>query len=234
MRKADLLAHLQRLDSALDQSRARLATIEAQLGDRSALEALEAEQHAERDALHRLQTEQRDLDLEVEGLRGSLAEVERKLYSGRIQNPKELGALVDDGQQIRGQISRREDRLIPLFDEIEAAQARLAETTAQVEAARRERAAQESLLQAEGQQLSAELSLREREREGLRAEADPASLRVYDSLRRSRGGLAVAEVAQQTCQGCRVSLPASMEQRARSSPDLVVCQSCGRILHAGR
>jgi predicted nucleic acid-binding Zn-ribbon protein len=214
MRKADLLAHLQRLDSALDQARERLETIETQLRDRSAL--------------------QRDLDLEVEGLRGALAEVERKLYSGRVQNPKELAALVDDGQQIRGQVSRREDRLIPLFDEIEAAQARLAEVSAQLDDASRERAAEESRLQVELQQTSADLSLREREREGLRGEADAASLRTYDSLRRSRGGLAVAEVAQQTCQGCRVSLPASMEQRARSSPDLVVCQSCGRILHVGR
>ena len=56
---------------------------------------------------------------------------------------------------------------------------------------------------------------------------------MYDGLRRTRGGLAVAEVAQRTCQGCRISLPVNEEIRARTSPDLVFCQSCGRILHAG-
>jgi predicted nucleic acid-binding Zn-ribbon protein len=233
MRKADLLARLQRLDSALDRSRERLGAIELQLADRAGLLALEAEQAAARDALHRLQTEQRDLDLQVDGLRGTLAEVDRKLYGGTIRIPKELAALVDDGQQIRGQISRREDRLIALFDEIEAAESVLAELTAGLDQARAERADLERRCQAERQQLVAEVSGREREREALRGETDPASLRTYDSLRRSRGGLAVAEVAQQTCQGCRVSLPASMEQRARSSPELVICQSCGRILHAG-
>jgi predicted nucleic acid-binding Zn-ribbon protein len=233
MRKADLLARLQHLDSALDLSRERRDAIESRLGDRSALATLEQERATAHAALHNLQTEQRDLDLDVEGLRGALAEVDRKLYGGTVRVPKELAALADDAQQIRNQISRREDRLIALFDEVEAADLALAEATARLEAAQRERSVEDGELQAEREQLAAEAGGREREREALRAEADAASLRSYDNLRRSRGGLAVAEVAQQTCQGCRVSLPASMEQRARSSPDLVICQSCGRILHAG-
>jgi len=66
----------------------------------------------------------------------------------------------------------------------------------------------------------------------VRPQVAPATLRTYDHLRRTRGGLAVAEVRQRTCQGCRISLTISEEQRARHGDTLVICQSCGRILYA--
>jgi uncharacterized protein len=77
------------------------------------------------------------------------------------------------------------------------------------------------------------IAAHERERAALVADVDPASLRTYESLLRTRARQAVAIVAQRTCQACRVSLPVNLEQRARSSEDLVLCQSCGRILYAG-
>jgi predicted nucleic acid-binding Zn-ribbon protein len=40
-------------------------------------------------------------------------------------------------------------------------------------------------------------------------------------------------VEQRACKGCRINLSSSEVQRARSSSDLVFCQSCGRILFAG-
>jgi len=65
----------------------------------------------------------------------------------------------------------------------------------------------------------------------LRDALDATSLRLYDRLRSTRGGQAVAEVKQRTCQGCRVTLTAAFEQRLRHGDALVTCQSCGRILY---
>ncbi len=116
---------------------------------------------------------------------------------------------------------------------VEAATTLLAEITARLDTTRASHAENMARLSAERDELQTAIAERERERGALREESDAQSLRIYEGLRRTRGGMAVAEVAQLTCQGCRVSLPVNEEIRARTSEELVLCQSCGRILHAG-
>ena len=234
MRKVELLAELQRHDTALDRARERVARIDALQADRSALVAAEQEQAAAAAELHARQAELKDLELEVDDLRSRLQTLEKKLYGGSVMNPKELGAMTDDARQYRNQISPREDRILELYDIVEAASGALAETERKLEEARRAHAESQQALGGERAELTAVSEQHERERQALAGEADSQSLRTYESLRRTRGGVAVAEVTQRTCQGCRVSIPANLEQRARSGDELVLCQSCGRILHATR
>ncbi len=59
----------------------------------------------------------------------------------------------------------------------------------------------------------------------------PQDQATYESLRRQKGGTAVAVVSQRTCQACRVGLTPSQEQRARLGAEIVTCNSCGRILY---
>jgi predicted nucleic acid-binding Zn-ribbon protein len=141
--------------------------------------------------------------------------------------------MTDDARQYRNQISPREDRILELYDIVDAATATLAAANARLAEAQQAHAATQAELNTERAALTAQVGQQEQDREAVTSQTDPQSLRLYDGLRRTRGGLAVAEVAQRTCQGCRVSLPANLETRARTSEDLVLCQSCGRILHSG-
>jgi uncharacterized protein len=232
MRKVDALRELQEVDSALDQARARLERIAAQWGKRQALDAAAAARDAAVAALHHRQADQRDLELQIEQLRGKLKTNSDKLYGGRVHNPRELEDLSKEVDQDRRQVSEQEDRLLAVFDEVEAAQAAADQATAaftRAEAAfnreQEEMVAARRELQAEGNRLTAQ-------RNQVAARADPVSLRRYESLRRSKGGLAVVAVQQRSCQGCRIALPSSEEQQARTSTDLVTCSSCGRILYA--
>lgn len=234
MRAVDLLAQLQEVDTTLDQQRLRLAQLQAQLEDRSELEAVVAEHRAAESLAHRLDGEQQDLELEVQDLRGKLAALEKKLYSGTVGNPKELDAMLRDAQQFRALISAREDRLLALYDEVEAAASALERTTARLRATEAAFAERQRALADERDAVAERVRQAEQRRQDLRAAAPPDALRIYDNLRRTRGGLAVAEVVQRICQGCRVSLPGHEVSRARASDDLVFCQSCGRILHVTR
>ncbi|HLH23069.1 MAG TPA: C4-type zinc ribbon domain-containing protein [Chloroflexota bacterium] len=232
MRKVDALRALQEVDSALDQVRARLERIAAQWGKRQAVDAAAAARDAALAELRRRQADQRDLELAIEQLNGKLKTNSDKLYGGRVHNPRELEDLSREVDQDRRQISEREDRLIEVFEQVEAAQAaadRAAAAYAQAEATfkreQEEMAAARRELEAEGHRLTAR-------RNQIAAQADPVSLRLYESLRRSKGGLAVVPVQQRSCQGCRIALPSSEEQKARTSTELVTCSSCGRILYA--
>jgi predicted nucleic acid-binding Zn-ribbon protein len=233
LRKAQVLAELQRVDTSLDRARERLAAVDRQLADRSALAAIEGQHEAAEASLQRQLGLQRDLELEVQNLRDKLSTLEQKLYSGTVANPKELDSMAKEAQQFRSLINSREDRLLEMYDASEAASNQLASIAARLETGRAEHAETHRSLTAERDELKSTVAEHDRRRANLVAQLDARSIQTYEGLRRSRHGLAVAEVTQRTCQGCRITLPANEEIRARTSEDLVFCQSCGRILHAG-
>ena len=47
----------------------------------------------------------------------------------------------------------------------------------------------------------------------------------------ARPGRAVSKVVQGRCQGCRISISMSDQQRARMGNELARCSNCGRILY---
>lgn len=231
MRKIDLLKDLQELDSALDRARGELEQIRARLGDNSELAPLRQERDSARQQLRRLQQKGQELEWDLEQRMARRKADEQKLYGGSIKSPKELSSLAHEVELERERISRLEDQVLMNLDEIERASALLA-------AAERSLAEKEEVWRAEQAEMEGRAALLAREvedltsrRQAVAGQVDPATLRIYESIRRSRGGLAVADVEQRACQGCRISLSSSEVQRARSSPDFVTCQSCGRILY---
>ena len=71
------------------------------------------------------------------------------------------------------------------------------------------------------------------DRTTMAAEVAPVELTRYEGLRRSKGGQAVAQVVRGLCQACRMSLPSQHLQRVRNGREMVLCNSCGRILLPG-
>lgn len=233
MKTVDLLHELQTADSALDADRDSLQRTEVELADRTELEAARAVRDERAAALRKVEADQRDRELEVETLRAQLDAAEKKLYGGRVADARELQNLHLDAGQIRAQIGTREDGLLEVFDAADQAGAALTEAEArlrQLAVARRDR---EAVLTGERDRLVGAIGTGETRASSLRGQLDASTLRTYDNLRKSRGGLAVAELRQRTCQGCRVGLPVGVEQRVRHGDALITCQSCGRILYAG-
>jgi predicted nucleic acid-binding Zn-ribbon protein len=59
---------------------------------------------------------------------------------------------------------------------------------------------------------------------------DSRATSLYAVLRERKAGVAVAQVERGMCQGCRITLPAAVLQKARGSTGLVQCVRCERIL----
>jgi predicted nucleic acid-binding Zn-ribbon protein len=222
---------LQALDSQIDSERERITTIDATLHDRSEYESARRRHQEAAQALRQIESSQRDLELQLGTARTQLSEAEGRLYSGKINNPRELRDLESRGADLRRQIAVGEERLLAVMEELDAATKAATSSEAglrEIVAARR---TQEADLLAERKSVTANVRQHQAERERIRSETDAATLRLYDRLRSTRGGVAVAEVKQRICQGCRVSLTAAYEQRLRHGDVMVTCQSCGRILY---
>lgn len=231
MRTIDLLHELQDVDTQLEGARVSLAQIRLQLGERSVLDVLGRELTTAREELHRIDAAQRDLELEADSLRTKIADEEKRLYGGRITNPKELGSLSEEIAQEKRRLNGIEDKILALLEDGEAVGA----TVAKLEATLAQQTESWNVSQGQArrrvQDLEGNLEAYSARREALAAQVDHTARALYDNLRRQKGGVAIAQVLQRTCQACRVGLTPALEQRARIGTDLVPCHSCGRILY---
>ena len=230
MTTAAELHALQETDLAMDSAVARLNEIEAQLGETEELVAARELVEQRRGEVRQIQERQKSLDWDAEEARRKALEIEGKLYGGTVKNPKELEDLQADLSSLRFQLRKREDALLEVMLELEDAETALKEAEAVLaelegawKAEQASLAETQAVLKGEIQALDAK---RSRQIEGM----DRAPLSLYQILRERRQGAAVAVVERGLCQGCRISLPMSILQKARSGLGLVQCVSCERIL----
>lgn len=224
------LFNLQEIDLGLDRARARLEEIEEGIQESEELVEARRVRSEKEEVLSGFRARQKDIEWEVDEVRAKASEMEARLYGGTVRNPKELSDLDADVRALKGQTSRREDVLLALMEEVEAAEAEFRAADAlysQLEAAWQ--ANREELLR-EKAGLEPEIARLEAQREQQAARIDRASLGLYGRLRERRGGQAVARVERGMCQGCRITLPMSVLQKTRVGAGLVQCVSCERIL----
>jgi len=225
----DLFA-LQETDRALDRSQARLSEIEAQLVESEELVSAREVVAERRKVVDELRSHLSDAETTVEDVRAKAAEVESKLYGGKVTNPKELSDLDADLRSIKHLVTTREDTLLALLVEIDEADKQLAAAnSAYSELESGWKQEQEALLR-EKAQIEPEVASLQVRREEQASGIDRSSMGLYQLLRDRHAGRAVARLERGMCQGCRITLPMSLLQKARSGIGLVQCVSCERIL----
>jgi len=225
----DLFA-LQETDQALDRFQARLSEIEAQLVESEELVSAREAVEERRRVVEELRSHLSGAETTVEDVRAKAAEVESKLYGGKVTNPKELSDLDADLRSIKHLIATREDTLLALLVEIDEADKQLGSANSaysEIESGWNQE--QEALLR-EKAQIEPEVASLQARREQQAPGIDGPSLRLYQLLRDRHGGRAVARLERGMCQGCRITLPVSFLQKARSGIGIVQCVSCERIL----
>jgi hypothetical protein len=226
---ADLFA-LQETDIALDRALSRLAEIHELTGESDALTTARAWLEAAKENVHRLKSIQSDVEFEADEARTKASAVEQKLYSGNVTNPKELADLDADLRSLKTNLQHKEDALLVQLEATEEAEAILAQAQSILDATEATWSDDQSHLLAEQAQLEPEIERLRALSESQAAGVARAPLSLYRLLRERRNGEAVAGVERGMCQGCRITLPTGVIQKARIPGALVQCVSCERIL----
>lgn len=230
MSQVDLLYHLQQIDTEIRQKKQRLGEVlQAQKENTALLTALRQAAATAAD-LENWQSQQRKLNLELDDLNAKAKRSEDRLYSGNVKNPKELADLQKEIESLGRRRSDLEDEVLETMIMIEESQA--AHDAGAAELAQIEAAWQQSLndLQTEQMALATRLNELVTRRQAQVERVAPQSMVMYESSAKRRAGLAVAELKNNICMGCQVSLPASVV-RAAQEGQLIHCSNCGRILH---
>jgi len=228
MSVAKQLYQLQELDLEIDSDELALKQKASQLGEDQVLIRARDKLAAEQQRLDTLGHQQHSVEWEIDDLVSKIATVEEQLYSGRITNPKELANLQHEVNVLKANRDQLENKALEIMDQVELAVADVAATKNELKRLEMEWQNQQQQLSTEIDRLESELSDLKQKRRIISDGADAQAITLYEKIRKQRGQ-AMAKVEQGICRGCRISLPSSELQQARSG-NPVQCSSCGRIL----
>jgi len=228
MSSAKQLYQLQEIDLEFESSEQALAQIASQLGESQAVVRTQTKLKSEQQHLEELGRQQHSAEWEIDDLVNKLTTVEEKLYSGRIKDPRELTDLQHEVDGLRVRRNHLEDKALEIMDQVELSTASVATLRNELKILENEWQSQQQQLSTNMEQLKTTLSDLRHKRQLLSANIDSQAIELYQELKKQKGQ-AIAKVEQGICRGCRILLPTTELQQARSD-SLVQCSSCGRIL----
>ncbi len=169
------------------------------------------------------QVEERNLKLKY---------TQAKLFGGQITNPKELQDLEAESAALTNYLSELADEQFLALETLEERQKALKAAEENLSDVKSQTATKHSKLMGEARQLEDKLPSVNEQRKSLRAQISPSNYQAYVDLLKSKGGRAVAEVIDSSCNACGVRVAPGDIQRAKSPSEIVYCKTCGRMLYA--
>jgi len=225
------LYRLQQIDIQIDRLQARLLSIQEILDNDAELRllkeqagAIEACYKAAEQALNQAEGEVQSQHIKIEQAQSSL-------YGGKSHSPKELQDLQNDVASLKRHLVVLEDHQIEAMIASETATADLESAHASLLAGQAEQTEKNKGLHLEQATLKNDLERFFVERNAVAGAIPPTELALYDQLRQQRRGIAVAVIGDNSCGACGSTLSLAQIQSARSSGQMTLCPSCGRILY---
>jgi predicted nucleic acid-binding Zn-ribbon protein len=213
---------IRRLQDEVAEFPRRVAVIEQKLaGTKAQLEKAQAAVKADEAA-------RRKYDAAITELRGKISKYRDQ--SLEVKTNEQYRALMGEVQFAEKEIAANEDKILEMMvnadardKEVKAAQAELKTETAEIEQEKevaRQRTAEDEEL----------LAAWRAKREQIRAGINDDLLRHYERVSKFRGS-GLSEVRDQKCMACRVMLRPQTYNEVRSGTQIIVCDSCQRILY---
>ena len=222
------LYQLQEVDLELEANEQALAQVNARIGESRRVIAARRELEAEQQQLEELKKQQHAVEWEVDGYSAKIAEIDEKLYSGRVKNPKELSNLQQEVEGLKGQCRKVEDKVLEIMELVSEGEAKIAALGSELQKLETEWRQEQRQLSAEAERYQTVIADLRQKRQAQVDSADPAVIKVYQDVRGQKGW-AVARIERGTCRGCGITLSTAQLQQARSN-NMLRCGNCGRIL----
>jgi len=227
------LWRLQTIDQEWDAKAKHYQDIRQEIADASELEQRRQALRQLAEKLSVMRGGLRDGELELASLQEKAKQVDADLYGGRVTSSKELENLRRDEEQVKKRISKLEDQVLVAMTTVDDLEASVARDNEELLVFEEKRSIRHKALVVQYGELRTPLQQLKTDREKLRSELGRAELSLYDELRRTKGGVALAPVRDGVCQVCRVTVPSHKVRIAEKGDAVATCEGCGRILCQG-
>lgn len=225
------LLDLQAVDTAID----RLLDRRSNLPELSAYKAAHQQLGGLESEIGALAARRREVDLASDkadgemGLEEAKAErEEQRLYAGGL-SARDATHLRDEVEMLRRRISEKEDQILALMEEREQLDQRLEVLGAERDAVSAEKDRIEEVVTASWKEIDSEVARLEERKAAIVPLIDTDLLDIYERIRPSHEGVAVARLADGVCGACHLALSAA-EQVHAAKRFPARCIHCNRIV----
>ena len=225
------LFQLQNIDTELDLAQKRVEEIQAAIQSDKKVDQAKKRVETVETELRQIKSDFQAVDYETEQKKVKKSQSEANLYSGRIQNPKELQDLQAEIASLTKMLSELENKSLEQLEKLEKAEERAAALKEDLKKVLTEFETGKSRLLAEKDNLENSIRNLSAKRASQETQLPEEQKNIYERLRTAKHGLAIAHLQDSSCSACGSSLTASHCQQARSSSQLFFCPSCGRIVY---
>ena len=226
------LYRLQKLDTQIDQIESRLAEINQALSDDRRVRKAQITLKKTKDAAQNAKSALRQIENQVGDTRLKRKTTQASLFSGKIKNPKDLQDLQMETEALARYIAKLEDQQLEAMLASEAADEAEADADKALLQAKGTAAEENASLLGEKTGLEENLDKALREKDAVLQSVKETNLVLYQKLRTSKRGTAVATISDDGCSICGQALTPADIQAVRSGSSLIFCPSCGRILYS--
>lgn len=175
-----------------------------------------------------LQKQRKDAELEL----ASKEEAARKLHGqlSSLKTNKEYQAMLQQIQDAKADCSVIEDKVLQLFDKADEVRLETEREKARLKEDEMVFSAEKKKVEDRLKEIDDKLAQLEAQREQALLGIDPKVLSEYERILKSRGGLAIVTVADNSCKGCNMFVPPQVINLIKMYEHIITCEMCNRIL----
>ncbi|NQU31064.1 MAG: hypothetical protein HQ525_10395 [Anaerolineae bacterium] len=225
------LYRLQQIDSQVDKAQKRLDEIQKILDDNTELKHAKAYLDKCQVAHHETENELQKAEGDVQDRHIKIEQSEAMLYGGSVKNPKEVQDLQNKTESLKRYLTKLQDIQLEAMlaheentEILQSAQSALDKLKGEIIQQNSQLAGEQSVLNKNKERLLTE-------REVALPAVQPDQRQLYEGLRKTKRGIAIASIKEGSCSACGAALTKSQQQTTRSNATIAYCPSCKRILY---
>ena len=226
------LYQLQKIDSKIDKLKSMFIDVQDRLSDRSELISIKMDIKTLKTGLTESEIKLRSNQTKIDDVDQRINGLEKRLYNGELRNNKEIELTQNEQTSLAKQKTEFEDLALLHMDDIEKNNSAHKGLEQKMSKLLSDRIKLETGLKSESQDLKKLIETSMDAREKALQQISKTLFALYESLRKTKNGIAVAVVTGGVCDGCRIALSSSKSQRLTETNELPRCGSCQRILYA--
>lgn len=229
-KKFDNLVKLQEVEIESASVQARLADFPRLLTDLDdRLKASEGAVTLEAGRLSEIQQAYRVQEADAKVIQARIVKSEEKLRS--VKTNKEYQSSLKEIDDLKGSLSAVEDRMLAYLDEMDQMAVSVATKKDEVKLFSREIEEEKEQIRQSALSAQQQLDCLNDARAKIIAVIEPDLLKIYETVKKNSGGVAIAVVKNAVCLGCHVNLPPQMFHDLLHFDKLLVCPHCERLIY---
>jgi predicted nucleic acid-binding Zn-ribbon protein len=223
------LQDLQVLDTEINTLAAKLAEIPERIRKlKSSAERVRKQLNTTKDAITEHRKQYKLAEVELKAAEEKISSYSVQLYSAKTNEQyKAFLKEIETQKRIKSEV---EDRMILLMEEAETLERQCATSEKEDAQLDADTARKVAALENEQSELNSAKTAREEARAEIIDSLPSNTLKLYERIRKSRGGVAVVTTKGERCNGCLNPVPAQRMLEIERLDRIYTCEACGRIL----